>query len=363
MVNRSRITRRRLLLSTAAACVPASCAADVTLDEALVRLHPTDVEFDGGLANHGPMAVEALSELGNESEIGDFLEEYEGRLLPLPGGTPLSQAQQAGALGNFDERGNWIATFEAQLGAASPTEVIAQHWSALAPGISAAGFHGLLRTGHALRSLGRVDNATRRRELAHGLGFWAARHQPLAGTPGAQTEAGLDVGQALARVPLLTQPSDGLISARIAAVDASAEFAAAMEVVDLDALPVAQALGVLTSMASRLYYAAAEPAIAQLHAITGTSAFRFVLPHLTEAQQREGLGYVYQVVAAIYATSAAAPGVPAPPSESEFDADELRDCAADNLDAHAIKLAEVGLREHALDPRTEYLAAGGRLID
>ena len=44
----------------------------------------------------------------------------------------------------------------------------------LSPGVIAAAFHGVIRTGHAVRSLDAVETPARRRELAEGLGYWAA---------------------------------------------------------------------------------------------------------------------------------------------------------------------------------------------
>ena len=45
--------------------------------------------------------------------------------------------------------------------------------------MSAAAFHGVLRTGHATRALRQRETAARRNELAVGLGYWAARYEEL----------------------------------------------------------------------------------------------------------------------------------------------------------------------------------------
>jgi hypothetical protein len=39
------------------------------LDEAYERFHATGPEFDGGLSNHGPMAVEAMARHGHERAV------------------------------------------------------------------------------------------------------------------------------------------------------------------------------------------------------------------------------------------------------------------------------------------------------
>ena len=52
--------------------------------EGLDRLRGTGPEFHGFLANHGPMAAEAISVLGRPTSIGGWVEQYralwEGRL-------------------------------------------------------------------------------------------------------------------------------------------------------------------------------------------------------------------------------------------------------------------------------------------
>ena len=49
----------------------------------------------------------------------------------------------------------------------------------LAPGLSAAAGHGLLRTAHITRRLAKKETPNRLNQLAEGLGYWAARYQIL----------------------------------------------------------------------------------------------------------------------------------------------------------------------------------------
>ncbi len=69
----------------------------------------------------------------------------------------------------------------------------------------------MIRVGHAVRTLLEgEETAPRVRELAHALGYWAARHQPLpalerlAPAPGAAA--------ALDRVPLIADQNGGIRS-------------------------------------------------------------------------------------------------------------------------------------------------------
>jgi hypothetical protein len=55
-----------------------SSAADV-LDEALERFRGTGPEYGGGLANHGPMAAEALVAMGRTEAVPQWVEAYQPR--------------------------------------------------------------------------------------------------------------------------------------------------------------------------------------------------------------------------------------------------------------------------------------------
>jgi hypothetical protein len=57
---------------------------DVLLD-ALDRLHDTGPEFDGFLADHGPMAAEALIRIGGSDAVTAWVDGYLHRLGPAPG--------------------------------------------------------------------------------------------------------------------------------------------------------------------------------------------------------------------------------------------------------------------------------------
>ena len=56
---------------------------DVLLD-ALDRLRGTEPEFDGFLANHGPMAAEALVRIGAAEVVPRWVDAYRTRLAPAP---------------------------------------------------------------------------------------------------------------------------------------------------------------------------------------------------------------------------------------------------------------------------------------
>lgn len=361
--------RRFLALSGGFVIVPGcgfdlNLAPDASFDEVLDAIHRTDLEFRGGLSNHAPMAAEALVALGRPALVAAWVDRYGRKLDAFEDAEPLSEAELTAALGDFERRAAWIAHYDAELQTLDPAALVAREWPTLAPGMFVTALHGTLRTAHALRSLGAADSPSRRRELAFGLGFWASRFDLLPGTPGAAAEAGLDVATALSRVALLPEEerqNEGLIAPRLAPLWDHPEFADLVEAVDLDALPFDEALTALVTAAARAFVHQGQNDFGLLHAITGSSALRLLAPALDDDGRRLGLGYVFQGVAAMYATHGTPDGldpVPAPTATI----DGLVEQALATDDDHAYKLTEAVQRELAFGDRPELLAAAAAYL-
>src|SRR5205823_1971455 len=80
------------------------------------------------------------------------------------------------------------AFFANALADATWREVLARWIARLARAICGSATHGVIRVGHAVRRLGEAETTARIRELADGLGYWAAAYQTLPtarDTPGA----------------------------------------------------------------------------------------------------------------------------------------------------------------------------------
>ena len=108
--------------------------ADNSFDEVLNLLHTTAPEFNGGLANHAPMALEALDQLGHSGRVAAWADGYSESLDLMDPGTALSTAEQTDALGDIDRVADWIATMQAELDADDPQVVLDRWFSILAPG-------------------------------------------------------------------------------------------------------------------------------------------------------------------------------------------------------------------------------------
>ena len=317
------------------------------LDDALTIFAGTAPLYgSAGLANHGPMAAEALAHLGRSDAIPDWVAQYRPRLDDAPSAArPLTEAEWPAALGQADRYPEWLALFEREIADRPVAAVVGEWVPRLLPGAVGAATHGLIRTGHALRGLGDADTPPRRLEVAHALAFWASSYQELPGPPLLIGHEG--VAEALADLPYLPEdaPRPMLISDRVAAVaDIADEFEQAVAslgwtggAVDLlDQLATGGALAYLRN-------ADDGGVIGLLHAVTSPLACELVLPWLAEEDRDAALGYVWQAAAALHVgydldRLALAP-TEAPPST-----DDLVDSAVASGDEHAIKLTEAALR-------------------
>ncbi len=338
-----------------------------TIDEALELLEGTGPEYGGGLANHGPMAAEALFALGRVEAAVPWAENYRRRLQEHPSaGNAIVADEWREALGDGRRVGDWVAFFDREL-AASPWRDVLDTWVArLAPALIAAATHGAIRTGHAARSLAAAETPLRLHELAEGLGYWAARYYTLPGAPSGRDQ-GLAPSQAIERVQPLSpeaQQGAGLITVGLARLREHPAFA---DTVDLVATgdDASAFISDLTQTFAGVYLANASDflrTISFIHSVTGPSAVRLIAPHVSPETARAALRYAWQAGAALYAAFGSTPGG-APDAAPDGDIDDLIDRAVATGDEHAIKFTEACLREHALNPKPVYLAAARDAVE
>ncbi len=165
-----------------------------TIHEAYARVHRYGPEFGGddeghhGMTNHAPMAAEVwldryvcrLDE--RRPPIGDRIDDWRA------------------ALGDSRRRPSWTEFFARQLREQEWTDVLVRWWPRLLPGMAASSTHGVMRVGHAVRTLRADPSPEARAELANGLAFWATGYRRL---PASAGEVPLDAGTALQRIPRL----------------------------------------------------------------------------------------------------------------------------------------------------------------
>jgi hypothetical protein len=223
----------------------------------------------------------------------------------------------------------------------------------------AAATHGLIRAGHAARSLSAGETPQRLHELAEGLGYWAARYQLLPGSPTTHP-AGRSPREAMRHVRRIHGPdfdARGSIVQHVKGLDYQPEFASAIDLVDT-AGDLSRFLSELTQTCAELYLANQRGLIAFVHTVTAPSALRLLAPYLTEDGARLAARYAWQACAGIYAWySATPPASCADLTPPTADVETLIDRAVVATGAHTIKFTEACLREYALNPAPVYLVA------
>ena len=333
-------------------------------DEALERFHLGDLEYGGGLANHGPMGAEALERLGHQALIPAFLGLYAPRLPPAAPGRAIDPGEAEQALGVFSRAADWVATFEARLETGDWRQVVASEVPARWPGLFAGAGHGLLRTAHAVRALEGEDSALRRRELARGLAYWSARYQRLPGRPGIGERPWPSVlGEERSGGagdssfwPLVGEPGArvGLFFESVVRLDTFPAFTDAIErLARPDESDFSAFTSALARLACRLYLAHPESRIAYVHALTIPSAIRLLAPYVTETEACEGAVHAFQAMMAMHSMFGGGEGGSEPDPEVERiagDWNEIRYHAACSLQEHAIKMVEACWREDRIAP-------------
>jgi hypothetical protein len=339
---------------------------DVLLD-ALDRLRRTGPEFNGFLANHGPMAAEALTRIGGADAVPRWVDGYLPRLMDAPEVVRgVRDADWREHLGDPRLFGDWIDYLRRQAQQMEWRELLRLWWPRLVPGLAASATHGVIRTAHAVRSLraaGVHPEPLLVDELAQGLGFWAARYQVLPGAPRLRGPDGAI--EATARLPRLDpdEPSDGPgVTGRLRALDRVDGFVAGLDnwgaPTDADA-----ALDDVISAAARIVAARADAPIAYCHAVTAPAAVRLVLPELPAAQHPASVAAAWQVAAGIVAAFAAprhADEAIRVDTDPQPLLDHLPERAIAHGDEHVIKLTEAAVREYARTQDVTLLVAADR---
>lgn len=326
-----------------------------TMDQALemmARLAP--------LTNHGPMAAEALMTLGRADNVVTFVTAYMKRFTSAypPPFHAVTSANWRDALGDGRRVADWTSFFNRELKEA-PWPQVLEKWSAvLAPGLAAAAAHGLIRTAHAVRSLSVKDTDLRRRELAEGLGYWAAYYQTLPETqkPGLTK---LKPAEAINHVPLLpmAERGGGSIMLGLRRLDGFAPFASASALIETSGKPE-HVISELTETFANAYLRNITPRnlVTLIHTITSTSGLRSLVPYLSPPTTEKILHFGWQVGAALYSIAAIG-STNVPPAVQEIKIDSLIERAIAIGEEHAIKFTEACLREYSHKSNPIYLQA------
>lgn len=334
------------------------------MDEALEMLKPYGASFRGGLSNHGPMTAEALVALGRAGDVVGWVASYRSRLEERPSkSTPIDGKEWREALGDKSRSRDWDEWFTKELAESPWKDVMALWVPRLAPGIAAAGLHGVIRVGHAVCSLTVKEAPGRLDELACGLGYWAAEYLALPGEP--KGGGKLAPSAALAKVELLPRElrkSRGLITTELKDLRGSQTFEGVIDLVD-PAAGSPDFLGDLLGTFGGVFVNTQRSSFEFLHAVTGAAAVVELLPHVKEEDRDAVLAYTWQVTAGVLSRYGRAglngkvdPGRAVPTVEA------LTRAAVATGDEHTIKLTAACQREFQRNPDARLLAAAAKRI-
>lgn len=345
------------------------------LYDAYERFHGTGPEFGGdehgnnGLTNHGPMAVETLVRRGFEGDVPRWVDRYVDRLVELPGAQQaITEDNWHEALGDGRRVGDWVAHFTRSVTEQPWTEVLALWWPRLLPGIAAGATHGVIRVGHAVRTLTDAGGGLPAQyELAHGLAFWAARCRTI---PGATDPSGvLDPAQALAQVPHLPE-QNGLIVHRLGRLAElpgwpQAQAALRAPADDQDVVTLLQHM-VDAAVLRYLSHGHGSPVLL-VHTATAPNAVLHTLPVLPRPLWAPSLAAVWSAGAAIvsaYEPTYAIPRdeLPTAPDATDPVSDTLWR-AVEHGDEHVIKFTDTAAESFERTGNPDALAAAGRAAD
>ncbi|MEV2251065.1 questin oxidase family protein [Streptomyces sp. NPDC050147] len=330
--------------ATADATADARADTTGTLDEALQRLHASGPERLGRLTNHAPMAVEALAAHGRADAVHRWLELYAPKLEEYPSAVgSITDDDWREALGDPRRAADWIAYFRRQVGERPWRDVLAAWWPILLPGMYGGSTHPVIRVGHAVRTL-LSGEATEPRvaELAHGLGYWAARHRPVTGVellPLGDSEGAGTAAAALDAVEPIPDRDSGGFPARLGRVAGLPAWAAT--VTDPD--EAHRALTELVRAATHRYATHGHGEETMLvHASTAPNAVLRALPALPRTLWAPSLHAAWTASAAV--TSMYAPDAPVTyTAPGTFAPEEVFERALAHGDEHVIKFTDTAL--------------------
>ncbi|WP_328429934.1 questin oxidase family protein [Streptomyces sp. NBC_00443] len=322
-------------------------------EEALERLHASGPEREGWLSNHAPMVVEALAAHGHAGAVHRWVDLYREKLADFPDRVaPVTDDNWRAALGDPRRITDWTDHYSRVLAERPWRSVLAEWWPRLLPGLYGGATHTVIRVGHAVRALEADENAPRITELAHALGYWAARHEPVTGVvplPGAPTATA-----ALDAVPAIEAGHLGFRN-RLSAVRRLPAWAD--DVTDAEA--ARERLTELVRAATHRYatHGHGEPTML-VHAATAPNAVLRTLGSLPRDQWVPSLRAAWTASAAVTAMYAPVEPVAYAPSD-RLTREEVMERALAHGDEHVIKLTDT-----ALDVGDEVsLAAARRAVE
>jgi hypothetical protein len=341
--------------------------------DALERLTEYGYVDGAGFACHGPMGAEALSSLGYDDLVGDWVEVYKARHRPIEAPPATGRIDSAdrrswqSALGDFSRVTDWNILFSRELQERPWPHVLHTWLPRLLAGYGGGLTHGLLRVAHAVRAMPRdhLPSDLALAELAAGLASWAGWYKPLPGRP--ELTGPLTIDQAIDGLPHPTERWTPIEAGTFTRLEELDGFAASVEAVGAPE-SADGALSDLTATFCRVLLANPDVFSQGLvHTVTPVAAVRTLLPYLPDVSVNTVYAQLWHVGAAIVCGfTARADGsrrsTAADPATVPT-AGQISARAAEHRDPHAVKFSEACLREHTVRDDPVYLRAAQHVLD
>lgn len=331
-------------------------------DEALERLHATGPEFDGWLSNHGPMVTEALTRRESDDHIHAWTDGYVQRLDEAPvGRSRIGPDAWHHDMGNAVLLGEWRDFFLAEIAEHGWSQTVATWWPRLLPGVASGATHGVIRLGHALAAVRAAQTQPRLDEVAHALGYWAARWEPITIPSGRGSRS---AGELVEAMPAIIDQRFG-IRYRLRQLGDTAGFGDCVTSVRRPSAPeqVPEALAAVVDETVAAYPRIAHGNATMLvHAATAPNAVLRALPSLPQALWLPSFDAAWTATAAVVA--AYRPRELAPATRPLTGPQESWERAVTHGGEHVVKLADTALTswERTANPAAlEAIAAAIRL--
>ena len=302
-------------------------------------------EYQDQLTSHLPMALHALHSLGaSPQRLQSYYVSYARRFEGMPAkAVALPEADWRSLRGRSDAYPALLASVHALVARVGVDAALRALLHDLLPGVAAAGFHGLIRTAHAVQG-------GHEGEVAAALAYWAWRWQPLAPAQVQVERMPLPAwSQTLVREAQAWRTDGPLISIRM---DQAAQGAVYQSLADAlqPFADLQSAIASLAALAAERYVA--SPNFTVLHMITGMRALRVLSPWI---ESEEGVQPILiRAFTAAYLAARLVPLATAPePRLSTWP--EVTSAAIASEDDHVIKLVHACREEASLYGEGPYL--------
>ncbi len=269
-------------------------------------------QYQHGLTNHLSMTLVALEYCqASEQQLSEFYQHYTARLESLDDNS-IRHTQRR----YLEAQAQYLAELEEQ----GTDAALKRHISELIRGISAAGFHGIIRLAYAVLS-------QQHEQIAAALAYWQCEYQSLGPL---ESISNYRAEQHIAKIQeaFSAQPEiEGLIA------DAMLETYQSEPYAPFRALPDTLTYEQVAQITLEHY--ARSDDFNLLHGVTGLHALTLLLPYISDHQQ--ALNYFWQAYCSVFVSSDLTQQQNCKPTTKTWP--ELLQQASQSHNDHTIKLA------------------------